>query len=116
MGGHTASVRIKPPLNHDGAYKYLFSSTFVVHQFLTRSVDEEFSRDLRVEDIEAVDKSFASDELADVHDLESGTSRAIIVIVTTMAAFFPSVLLAFVLSAWQNIRSDPERMKKLTGK
>ena len=49
--------------DYDGAYKYLFSSIPVFHQFLTRFVTERFTRGLRVEDIEAVDKSFVSDEL-----------------------------------------------------
>ncbi|TVR57891.1 MAG: hypothetical protein EA426_11245, partial [Spirochaetaceae bacterium] len=51
--------------SHDSAYKYLFSSRHVFHQFLTRFVDEEFVRGLAVDDVEMVDKSFVSDELLD---------------------------------------------------
>ena len=56
-------MSIIPPLPHDGAYKYLFSSAYVVHQFLTRFVDEPWSRELRLEDVEPVDRSFVSDQL-----------------------------------------------------
>jgi capsular polysaccharide biosynthesis protein len=35
--------------------------------------------------------------------------------VATFAGFFVSVLLVFVLSAVDNIRKDPEAMKKLKG-
>ena len=66
--------------------------------------------------IEGEDPIFQVLELADVPDIKSGPSRSIIVIVVTMAGFFVSVLLAFVLNAWKNIRNDPERMAKLTGR
>ena len=36
---------------HDSAYKYLFSSRRVVHQFLTRFVDEQFTRGLTPDDV-----------------------------------------------------------------
>ncbi|SIQ91729.1 conserved hypothetical protein (putative transposase or invertase) [Alkalispirochaeta americana] len=49
----------------DSAYKYLFSSRQVFHQFLTRFVEEDFVQGLAVEDVELVDKSFVSDELLD---------------------------------------------------
>ncbi|MFW5801182.1 MAG: Rpn family recombination-promoting nuclease/putative transposase [Spirochaeta sp.] len=49
----------------DSAYKYLFSSRQVFHQFLTRFVEEDFVQGLTVNDVELVDKSFVSDELLD---------------------------------------------------
>lgn len=49
----------------DSAYKYLFSSRQVFHQFLTRFVEEDFVQGLSVDDVELVDKSFVSDELLD---------------------------------------------------
>src|SRR6056297_1840132 len=49
----------------DSAYKYLFSSRQVFHQFLTRFVDEDFVQGLAVDDVELIDKSFVSDELLD---------------------------------------------------
>ena len=49
----------------DSAYKYLFSSWQVFHQFLTRFVEEDFVQGLEVDDVELVDKSFVSDELLD---------------------------------------------------
>ena len=51
--------------SYDSAYKYLFSSRVVFHQFLTRFVDEDFVRGLAVDDVELVDKTFVSDELLD---------------------------------------------------
>ena len=50
--------------SYDSAYKYLFSSRPVFHQFLTRFVDEDFVRGLAVDHVELVDKSFdGADEL-----------------------------------------------------
>ena len=54
-------------------------------------------------------------DLADVPDLKSGPSRGMICAVVTVAAFFLSVIAAFVLNAVKNVRSDPERMAKLRG-
>jgi len=47
---------------YDSAYKYLFSNKRIFHQFITRFVDEDFSKKIRLDDIELVDKSFVSDE------------------------------------------------------
>ena len=54
-------------------------------------------------------------ELAEVPDMKAGPARSTTVAVATMAGFFLSVLLAFVLNAVENIRNDPEAMKKLRG-
>jgi uncharacterized protein involved in exopolysaccharide biosynthesis len=54
-------------------------------------------------------------ELADVPDKKSGPSRGTLCVVVTMAGFFFSVLIAFVLNAIEKIRKDPEAMKKLRG-
>lgn len=54
-------------------------------------------------------------ELAEAPDLKSGPSRGLICVVVTFAAFFFAVIAAFVLNAVENIRKDPERMKKLRG-
>ena len=51
-----AGARQRRP--HDSAYKYLFSSRRVVHQFLTRFVDEEFTRGLTPEDVRRFESSF----------------------------------------------------------
>ena len=58
--------------SYDSAYKYLFSSRVVFHQFLTRFVDEDFVRGLAVEDVELVDKTFVSDELLDRNRYDYG--------------------------------------------
>ena len=47
---------------YDSAYKYLFSNKRIFHQFITRFVDEDFSKKINLDDIEMVDKSFVSDE------------------------------------------------------
>ena len=49
---------------HDSAYKYLFSSPRVVHQFLTRFVDEQFIRGLTPQDVRRFESSLVSDELS----------------------------------------------------
>jgi uncharacterized protein involved in exopolysaccharide biosynthesis len=54
-------------------------------------------------------------ELAEAPDKKSGPSRGMICVVATMGGFFLSVLLAFVMNAIKNIRSDPEVMAKLRG-
>ena len=48
---------------YDSAYKYLFSSTVVFHQFITRFVDEEFVQHIAPEDIQQIDPSSVSDKL-----------------------------------------------------
>jgi predicted transposase/invertase (TIGR01784 family) len=48
--------------DYDSAYKYLFSNKRIFHQFLTQFIDESFTRKIRLEDIEQVDRSFVSDE------------------------------------------------------
>jgi predicted transposase/invertase (TIGR01784 family) len=50
---------------NDSAYKYLFSSKAIVHQLLTRFVDDKMMSRVRPEDIEPVDKSFVGDAFLD---------------------------------------------------
>jgi len=54
-------------------------------------------------------------ELAESPDKKSGPSRGMLCVVVAFAAFFGSVLLAFVLDAVANIRRDPDAMAKLKG-
>ena len=54
-------------------------------------------------------------EPAEAPDKKSGPSRGMICVVATLAAFFFSVLAAFVLEAIKNIKADPEAMAKLRG-
>ena len=54
-------------------------------------------------------------EPAEAPDKKSGPSRGMICVVATLAAFFLSVLAAFVLEAIKNIKADPEAMAKLRG-
>jgi tyrosine-protein kinase Etk/Wzc len=54
-------------------------------------------------------------ELAEAPDKKSGPSRGMICIVATLAAFFLSILAAFIIEAVKNVRSDPESMAKLRG-
>jgi uncharacterized protein involved in exopolysaccharide biosynthesis len=65
---------------------------------------------------EGQEPAFQILETAEASDKKSGPSRGMISVVATMAAFFLSVLLAFLLEAVQNIRKDPEAMRKLGGK
>jgi uncharacterized protein involved in exopolysaccharide biosynthesis len=51
-------------------------------------------------------------ETAQVPDLKSGPSRGMICIIVTFGAFFFSVFLAFMLTALENIKKDPEAMEK----
>jgi capsular polysaccharide biosynthesis protein len=51
-------------------------------------------------------------ETAKVSDLKSGPSRGVICIIVTLGAFFFSVFLAFVLTALESLRNDPEAMEK----
>lgn len=54
-------------------------------------------------------------EPAEIPDMKSGPSRGMIVIVATFAAFFLSILAAFVIEAVENVKKDPEAMAKLRG-
>jgi len=55
-------------------------------------------------------------ELAEVPDRKSGPSRGMLCIIVTFAAGFFAIMLAFMLEAIENVKKDPEAMKKLTGK
>jgi len=55
-------------------------------------------------------------ELAEVPDRKSGPSRGMLCIIVTFAAGFLAIMLAFALEAIENVKKDPEAMKKLTGK
>lgn len=52
-------------------------------------------------------------EYAEIPDKKSGPSRGKLCIIVTMAAFFVSVFLTFLLNAIQNIKKDPVAMAKL---
>lgn len=54
-------------------------------------------------------------ELAEVPDEKSGPSRAVTCIVATMAAFFFSIVLVFIIEGLKSLRKDPVIMKKLRG-
>ncbi|OQY35504.1 MAG: hypothetical protein B6241_00970 [Spirochaetaceae bacterium 4572_59] len=54
-------------------------------------------------------------EKAEVPEMKSGPSRGKLCIIVTMAGFFMSLFGAFLLEFWQNLKQDPERMKKLRG-
>jgi predicted transposase/invertase (TIGR01784 family) len=47
---------------HDNAYKYLFKNKRIFHQLLHSFVYEDFVKEIRVDDLELVDKSFVSEE------------------------------------------------------
>lgn len=53
-------------------------------------------------------------EMAEIPDMKSKPSRGMLCIIVTAAAFFISVFLAFLINAIENIKKDPEAMKKLT--
>ena len=46
---------------YDAAYKLLFSHKSIFHQFLTRFVDKEVFKDMKVDDLQLVAPSFISD-------------------------------------------------------
>jgi uncharacterized protein involved in exopolysaccharide biosynthesis len=64
---------------------------------------------------EGQEPTFQVLEMAEAPDIKSGPSRATLCIVVTMAAFFLSIMGAFLLNAWRNIRSDPDAMRRLKG-
>ena len=68
---------------------------------------------LNVEDQET---TFQVLEPAEAPDKKSGPSRGKLCIIVTLAAFFFSVLLAFMLEGIKNLRNDPEAMAKLRKK
>ena len=47
---------------YDNAYKYLFKNKRIFYQLITSFVKEDFVKDISLENIELVDKSFVSDE------------------------------------------------------
>ena len=51
------------PKSCDSAYKTLFSHKSIFHQFLTRFVDEEIFKDLKVNDLQLIDQFLISDEI-----------------------------------------------------
>ena len=55
-------------------------------------------------------------DTAKVPEQKSGPSRSILVILGTFAACFFSIILAFILNAADSIRSDPDSLRRITGK
>lgn len=55
-------------------------------------------------------------EKAEIPDQKSGPSRGKLCIIITFAAFFISVFIAFFLNAIDNLKNDPEAIKKLSPK
>jgi len=51
-------------------------------------------------------------EMAEVPDKKSGPSRGMICVVATMAGFFLSILLAFVVESVEKMRNDPDTMAR----
>lgn len=51
-------------------------------------------------------------EMAEVMDKKSGPSRGMMVIVATMAAFFLSILVAFIAESIEKIKKDPETVAR----
>lgn len=49
---------------HDSAYKYLFSNKKIFHQLITRYVDLDFAKKIKLDSIQSVDRSFIADDLA----------------------------------------------------
>lgn len=54
-------------------------------------------------------------EYAEVPEMKSGPNRGKICIIVTFIAFFLSIFLAFFKEFWDNLKNDPERIKKLKG-
>ncbi|MEA3452271.1 MAG: lipopolysaccharide biosynthesis protein, partial [Bacteroidota bacterium] len=52
-------------------------------------------------------------ELAELPDIKSGPSRGKLCIIVTMAVFFLSIFLAFILEFITNIKNNSESMEKL---
>jgi uncharacterized protein involved in exopolysaccharide biosynthesis len=59
--------------------------------------------------------SFQVLELAEIADKKSGPARSLIVVVTSIIAFLGSAVFAFVLNVIEQIRKNPESMKRLRG-
>jgi len=70
---------------------------------------------LKVEMDSPVFKLIGESELSSVIDTGKGVSGKVLISVVILAAFFLSIMLVFIINAVKNIRSDPERMKKLKG-
>lgn len=86
---------------------------FIVQQKIYEILTQQY--ELAKLSIEAEEPVFQVLELAEVPDKKSGPSRSIICIVTTLVAFFFSIILVFILNAVRNIKNDPEKLKKLKG-
>jgi tyrosine-protein kinase Etk/Wzc len=55
-------------------------------------------------------------DVAEVPERKSGPARSILVILGTFAGFFVSVVLAFLVNAAANIRSDPDARRRISGR
>ena len=98
--------------NNDSAYKYLFSSKEVVHQLLTRFVDDEVISGIAVEDIEPFDKSFVSDAFVDresdvIYRLATGGGEVYIYVLiefqSTVDKSIPIRMLHYILGLYDQI-------------
>ncbi|CEM63129.1 lipopolysaccharide biosynthesis protein [Treponema phagedenis] len=54
-------------------------------------------------------------DASEVPDQKSGPSRGMLCIITVFAVFFLSIFFAFILQSIENIKNDPDTLKKLKG-
>lgn len=99
----------KPP--HDSAYKYLFSNRRVFHELLTSFVPEAFVRDIRLEDLHTVDKSFVSEEFINresdiIYRVKRGKREVYIYILlefqSTLDKFMAARLLSYIMRLYES--------------
>ena len=97
---------------NDSAYKYLFSSTEVVYQLLTRFVDDAVISQVKREDIERFDKSFVSDAFVDresdvIYRVNTGQGEVFIYVLiefqSTVDKSIPIRMLHYILGLYDQI-------------
>ncbi len=105
---------------YDSAYKYLFSNKRIFHQFITRFVDEDFSKKIQLEDIELVDKSFISDEFvkreSDIIYLVKTDKRDVYIYVlvefqSTVDKTIPVRMLLYILQMYDQLYRNSRKGK-----
>ena len=105
---------------YDSAYKYLFSNKRIFHQFITRFVDEDFSKKIRLEDVELVDKSFISDEFvkreSDIIYLVKTDKRDVYIYVlvefqSTVDKTIPVRMLLYILQMYDQLYRNSRKGK-----
>jgi len=106
--------------SYDSAYKFLFSSKYIFHQFLTRFIHESFTKKITIDDIELIDKSFVTDDFRQresdiIYKVQTGKKDVYIYVLTefqsTVDKSIPVRMLLYILQLYDMLMRNSKKGK-----